>query len=320
MAFFSLCGLFLISFSFYKGSDITAIISTIPQWIWASVLGMPAVLSWIFFRSKIGLVVFLLWTLYGITTLDSLPSIARTGMNQYKLPSHPGLQSWRIVTIDCRGMKNIPTAALAKLNADVIFLQGARDPNQTVEMALTLFGNSARARQIGTCAIICSNGELSQVAPIPDTESLMVDWIPRHSNLPIRLVNISLAHRQTKMNFLLPEHWKYYSKLRSFHRLEIDNILNALKDQGNKVGNMPIIMAGNFNAAPSSSTFKSIGSNFLDVYRETGTGFGATTPAQFPILRQNRIFTTSPLLPIHSDTVTIPGAIHKAVVSDISKH
>ncbi len=315
-----MCGLFLIAFAFYKGADATAILSTIPQWIWALVLGIPAVLAWIFFRSKLGLAIFILWALYGITTLDSLPSIARTGMNQYKMPLHPGLQSWRIVTIDCRGMGNIPTSALALLNADVIFLQGARDPNQTVEMALSLFGNSARARQIGTCAIICANGELSQASFVPDTESLAVDWIPSNSNLPIRLVNVSLAHRQPKMNFLLPDHWKYYSNLRSLHRLQIGNVLSVLKQQASKVGNMPIIMAGNFNAPPSSSIFKPLGDKFLDVYRETGTGFGTTTPAQFPILRENRIFTTSPLLPVHSDTISIPGAVHKAVVSDISKH
>lgn len=320
MTVFSLCGLIIISLAFYRGLDATAIMSNVPQWIWAIVLGMPAILAWIFFRTRMGLFVFILWSLFGITTLDSLPSLARTGMNQYKLPLHPGLQSWRVVTLDCKAMETIPVASLAKLNANVIFLQGARDPNQTVEMALALFGNSVQVRQIRDCAIICENGVLSRATDIPNTDGLIVDWFPPRSSMPVRLVNVSLAHRQAQTNFLLPDHWKYYSKLRATHRIQIDNLLKTLKKRGSNVGNMPIVMAGNFNASPTSSIFRVLGDNFLDVYKEKGTGLGSTTPSRFPLLRQNRIFTTLPLIPVHADTVSIPGAIHRAVVSDVAKH
>ena len=315
----SFCSLLIIATAFYKGSDATSIMSTIPPWLWALVFGIPAVVAWIFAYSRIGLVVFIGWVVYGFVTMDSIPALARTGLARYRLPLQPGFQQCRIVSLDCEELKSLPIAHLARLNADVFFLQGLANTNQTYELAWTLFGNKAAACQVGSCAIICSDGELSRSMSIPSMEGVIADWIPQRSILPIRLVNVRFARNEGKMNFLLPSQWKYYSNLRSFHRMQMNSLLESMRIRGSRIGNLPVIMGGNFNASPHSSIFRQLDDSLIDVFREVGSGMGYTSASAFPAIRNVRLFVTSPLLPQQAEVRSIPEPAHSALICDVGR-
>ncbi|MEG0142848.1 MAG: endonuclease/exonuclease/phosphatase family protein [Akkermansia sp.] len=320
MALFSFCTLLIFIVLYVKGINQTALLSIYPLWLWALFLSLPALFAWILFKTRLGLILFTTWTLFAVLTADFIPPVSRSGMTAYKLPLSPGIKYWRIMTLDCSNLDAIPVGQIAKLNTDLLFLQGSNDPNKTISFAIKTFGPQAQVRQMGTCAIIAANGQMGNAWSIPNTDGFIVDWIPLRSSLPIRLVNISLAAADNiSTNFLRPSSWQYYAQLRAYHNTQLLSILNTLKTMGTQYGELPVILAGNFNAEPSSPIFRLLDKTFVDAYIERGTGYGATTPTNFPILRHDRIFSTAPLAPSSAKTVKISGTNHRAVIADMTK-
>lgn len=320
LSMFSICTLVITIFISYKTSDYTAILSTLPLWLWAIIFGLPALVAWIFFQNKTGMIVFSIWVIFGFATADFIPPLARTGMNAYRMTPSPGMKHWRVMSLDCANLENIPSAMIAAVNTDIIFLQGCSNSDELFSFAREVFGPTAQLRQMGDCAIIAANGKLRNAWGIPGTDGLIVDWIPQRSALPIRLVNVSLLPaKESSSNIFSPYDWKYYAAFRAKHRAQLRSILNTLKAMGTKDGELPVILAGNFNSAPSSPIFRVLSDSFVDAYTEKGTGLGATYPSQFPLQRHSRIFSTSPLAPVSSTTVQIPGATHQAIIADMTK-
>lgn len=320
LSMFSICSLATTAFIYYQGSDYTAILAIIPLWLWCLILGAPALIAWLFFRNRTGLAVFAIWVLFGFISADFIPPLARTGMSAYRMTPSPGMKHWRVMSLDCSDLDNLPSAMIAAVNTDVIFLQGCSNPNEIIAFAREVFGQTAQVRQMGNCAIIASTGKMGNAWGIPGTNGLIVDWIPQRSTIPIRLVNISLlAPDEASDNLLSPADWKYYAAFRARHRTQLSSILNTLKAMSTKNGNFPVILAGNFNSPPTSPIFRVLEDNFVDAFTEKGTGYGGTTPPNYPIQRLSRILSTSPLAPVSAETVKIPGANHRAIIADMTK-
>lgn len=320
LSMFSICALVVTVFISYKTSDVTAILSIIPLWMWSIILGIPALVAWVFFNNRTGIFVFGLWVVFGFITADFIPPLARTGMKAYRMTPSPSMKHWRVMSLDCAHLENIPAAMIAAVNTDIIFLQGCSNSDENFSFAREVFGPTAQLRQVGDCAIISANGKLRNAWGIPGTNGLIVDWIPQRSSLPIRLVNISLLPPdESSSNLFSFSDWKYYASFRAKHRAQLRSILNTLKAMGTKEGEFPVILAGNFNSAPTSPIFRVLSDTFVDAYTERGTGIGATYPSLCPFQRYSRIFSTSPLAPVSSTTVEIPGANHRAIIADMRK-
>ena len=317
---FSICALATTAFIYYKSSDYTAILSIIPLWLWSIIFGIPALIAWLLFRNKTGLIVFGIWIIFGFSTADFIPPLARTGMQSYRMTPSPGIKHWRVMSLDCSNLESLPVSRIAEANTDIIFLQGCSNPNEIISFAHQVFGPTAQLRQMGNCAIIAATGKMGAAWGMPGTNGLIVDWIPQRSTLPIRLVNVSLmpANNSSGNVFSLST-WKYYASLRVRHRAELVSVLNSLKAMGTKYGELPVILAGNFNSSPTSPIFRVLKDTFVDAFTEKGTGLGVTTPSNYPIKRHCRVLSTAPLAPVSATTVEISGANHRAIIADMTK-
>lgn len=191
--------------------------------------------------------------------------------------------------------ENPPIEQISKLRADVIFLQGCSNHNRTLKFAYSIFGRTAHIKQIGSCAIIVRHGQMGPVHSITDTAGLIVDWIPESSSLAIRLINLSLDPFEHRFDLYSPACWKYFHTLRFVHRKQIQYLFDTLREVGVQGGELPIILAGNFNAAPQSPIFVKFNKDFQDCFKLKGAGYGATQPVDFPLLRLDRVFCTHPL-------------------------
>ncbi len=138
----------------------------------------PALIAWLVFGSRIGLLGIIVWVAYGIVITDFLPPIARTGMEYYKMPPSPDARQIRVLTLYEGCEEPPPIEQISKLRADVIFVQGCSNYNRTLKFAYSIFGRTSYIKQIGSCAIIVRHGQIGPAQSITDTAGLIVDWIP----------------------------------------------------------------------------------------------------------------------------------------------
>lgn len=314
----SLCLWAIVAAIFWTDSDTMAFMTSLPIWACCLIFAFPALIAWLVCGSRIGLLGIIVWFAYGIMITDFLQPLSRTGMEYYKMPPSPDNHQIRVLTLYGACVENPPIEQISKLRADVIFIQGCNNHNRTLKFASNIFGLTSHVKQIGSCAIIVRHGQMGQVQSITDTSGLIVDWIPENSSLAIRLINIDLEPFEHRFDLYSPACWKYFHTLRVQHRKQLQYLFDTLREVGTRHSELPIILAGNFSAAPQSPIFSKFSSDFQDCFKLKGSGYGATHPVNFPLLRLDRVFCTPPLKPERANTVLIPDTVRRSVLADIS--
>lgn len=317
LAFISLCFLAIILVDFFKATNATAVISTYPGWIWGVILVVPALVSWIFFKSKTGLVASCSWIIFIFVTNDHLPALSRLGSTPDSLSNSNTHQSVRVLTSDCFSSEKLDSTHYATHKPGIVFLQGIRNDHNIDEFAKKLFGQNAVISQKDNCAVIADGGEILEIDKIPGVDSLIVEWKPGNSSMIVRLINLNLEYVDPFKSLFSPDSWAYYSKSRYQHRHQIKSIIQKIKEIESKRGEYPIIMAGNFAVKATSPVFTPLYSQLTDSYRAAGTSYGATFPADMPLFRFDRILASSMMRFQSSGTIYIPGCTRKAVYADI---
>jgi vancomycin resistance protein VanJ len=116
--------------------------------------------------------------------------------------------------------------------------------------------------------------------------------------------------------------------IRRFDSDERDHELARLVKETTGLGT-PFVLAGDFNIASGSRTYRSLPTMWRDAFAEAGRGFGHTYPAPaheqegddwlkipFPLLRIDYILTSSDLRPRRAWTQEVHGSDHLAVIAD----
>ncbi len=301
----------------WSGSDRIAALLLLPVWLVTVTAVTPALIAWLWAREWFAFGTVILWTLTAIMVSDVFQGIGRIGLDQDPVHMANERLAWRIVSIDCRNGSSVPAEILRPIHPDVIFLQNLQHIDHAQDLAVDLFGANPSIRTSGNNAIIVRHGQLAQAWPVADNGSFIVDWSPDRTVVPVRLVNVNLSPSPENKNLFSADCWKAHAETRAKHRQEIDTLLDALKNMGRRAGEIPVICAGAFYSPPQSPVFDSFLRVMTDAYGSSGVGYGATCPADFPILRLHRIGYTSPLRSIHSSTLYIPGLSAYAVMADI---
>ena len=70
----------------------------------------------------------------------------------------------------------------------------------------------------------------------------------------------------------------------------------------------PVLISGDFNSTPNSWTYRQLSSGFQDVFRKAGTGWGATYPFSWPLIRIDFILCSSEWEVV---TAMVPSSHHE---------
>ena len=300
-----------------SGSDRIAALLLLPVWLVTITAVTPALIAWLWAREWFAFGTVILWTLTAIMVSDVFQGMGRIGLDQDPARMANERLAWRIVSIDCRNGSSIPAEILRSIHPDVIFLQNLQHIDHAQNLAVDLFGANPSIRTSGNNAVIVRHGQLAQAWPVLNNGCFIVDWSPDRTVVPVRLVNVNLSPSPENKNLFSLDCWKAHAETRAKHRQEIDALLDALKNLGRRAGEIPVICAGAFYSPPQSPVFGPFHRVMNDAYESSGVGYGATTPADFPILRLHHIGYTSPLRSVHSSTLHIPGLAARAVIADI---
>jgi endonuclease/exonuclease/phosphatase (EEP) superfamily protein YafD len=80
---------------------------------------------------------------------------------------------------------------------------------------------------------------------------------------------------------------------------------------------LPVILAGDFNAAPFGPGYRALSREATDVFRSVGVGIGNTVTATFPNRRIDYIWTRGPLMPLECEVLPDIVSDHRAVRAKI---
>lgn len=323
LAFISLCFFAIILAEFLKAANITAIISTYPIWIWGVILGMPALVSWTLFGSRIGLLASCSWLVFVALTNDHLPALSRIAKPIPALSEVEDTGGNRIITFDCYSLRDLEAAPFTNYKPRVMFLQGVRPHHNVEQFARELFGRKPYIYPANDCVTLIDGGSIleSRAITMPNRNNTVIgsiiEWKPSENAMTMRLTNVSLANVEPFRNIFAPSSWNYYASMRYLHRDQIQHIMVAIKNIESQKGEYPIVLAGSFGVQATSPIFKPLASKLTDAYNDAATAYGATFPSNFPIFRFDRIFTSSLIKFKTCDTIYVPKANRKAVFADI---
>lgn len=305
---------------FWSGSDSLSFMTTLPLWLCCLISALPAFLAWIIFGSRLALLGVLVWVGYGIIITDFLPPLSRIGMDYYQMPPIPDNNQYRIITLYSDCSSELPWDQTTKYRPDIVFIQGSASYNHTLRFASHVFGGKARLAQIGNCAVVVRDGQLSTGRNIADTSGIIVDWLPAEGAVPIRLISLSLdpVHYDMRYDLYSPSCWKYYKNIRLTHRKQLRNLFDTMREIGTQIGECPTILAGNFSASPQSPIFEKFSKKYIDCFYERGSGYGATYPVENPSVRLDRVFCSPPLQAARATTVQLQNTVRRSVIADVS--
>lgn len=327
LAFISLCFLAIILVDRFKAANFTAIVSTYPLWIWGIIMGLPALISWIFFYSRFGLITSCLWLLCIILTNDHLPAMSRTGQPKDDPELTDVFRSLRVISFNCQSMEVLDPEAFVSYHPQAILLQGMRPSHDLNAFARHLFGELFEIITVDDCAIVTKKGEMENIdvilghAAVPGTVAepigLIVEWTPKSTGTKIRLMNINLTHTDPFKSIFSPSNWLYYTNMRLTHRLEIAGLVRKTEQIEDKTAEYPLILGGSFSVQASSPIFKPLAARFRDTYTLSASSYGSTFPSDLPLMRFDRVFVSDLVTVRNCETIYVPGSVRKAVFADI---
>ncbi|MFB9949498.1 endonuclease/exonuclease/phosphatase family protein [Rhizobium puerariae] len=108
------------------------------------------------------------------------------------------------------------------------------------------------------------------------------------------------------------------------HRLQVFNTHLGLRgrDRLSQIGTLlgpswlgsptchenPVVLIGDFNATPSTATYRAVGRQMTDVQRRLKAKPEATFPARYPLLRIDHIFVSREMVPLDAEVISTPLA------------
>ncbi len=318
LAFLSLCFFALILVEYAFAANITGIISSYPIWLWGIILGSPAILAWVCFSSKLGLLACFLWVACIITLNDNLPVVARLGKNQTSLTTYEKLKSCKAITLNCHSLPSLDAATLAPYSPDIVLLQGLTDHHDITAFAKELFGEEAKITTSDDCATIAKGGEIMTNSNIPGVNGHIIEWQPPGSPAALRIVNINLEYVDPFRSLFSPTNWLYYADKRAIHRQQILNIIHSIRLlESTTRYELPLILGGSFSVQSTSPIFKTLDEIYRDGYQIVGSTYGATFPSSLPIMRMDRFYISSVMGCKLHHTINIPKSTRKAVCIEV---
>lgn len=126
----------------------------------------------------------------------------------------------------------------------------------------------------------------------------------------IELVNVHLKRSVMRFDVWRREAWQEHTDLRIANRTRLKAILRSLPDSPVK---RPRIIGGDFGTPYNDDIFRVLQREHKDAFRNVGTGWGNTYPAECPLLRIDQIWVGDELTPLTADALPAANSDHRQV-------
>jgi vancomycin resistance protein VanJ len=300
----------LTTLFFLTAWDQVAAITTFPQWSWALIGTLAAMIGWRLMgrRARFPPLLLVGWLLTTLLFADNLVSVVR-GLAHGSAPSSSAPSgSLRIVTLNCASSP-LAAAETMKFNPEVVLLQESPASNEVARLAREWFGEKA-SFVVGLDCTIVSRHTLRALEQRPSpryTQAILL----LSGDREILVTSLRLNPPLGKSDLWNPATWRAYVKDRQVRKRQ----LQAVLERPSTKPEFPEIMAGDFNAPAGDGIYKLL-IGFRDAHRRAGRGWGNTALNSLPFFRPDQIWLKR-LFPVSCYAVRTTNSDHRMVVADL---
>lgn len=315
------CGFFILLVSailwssttvFFIGAwDYVAAVTTFPQWSWALVGSLCAMIAWRLLGrgARLPVTLLALWLFATLLFADNLQPVVRGLVYGSGLANPAPVGTFRIATLNCASSSSA-AAEVMHFNPDLVLLQEGPTSNEVVRLAREWFGNTASFVVGLDCAIVSRYPlRALEARPLVHYTRAVVSFPGGREAL---VTSLRLTPSIGNMDLWNPSTWRLYMGDRRLRKGQLSSVLEAPSTKPE----LPEIVGGDFNAPAGDGIYRLLG-QFRDTHRETGRGWGNTALNTLPFFRPDQIWLRS-LLPVSSRAVRTVHSDHRMVVADAS--
>ncbi|MFN3682362.1 MAG: endonuclease/exonuclease/phosphatase family protein [Fimbriimonadaceae bacterium] len=228
------------------------------------------------------------------------------------LPPIPSSGTLRVVTLNCAGGDPRCVEEALRLQPRLILLQ---ESPSSAEIRTLLRRHPGWSAAIGLDASILALGRLRPLGG-PERHPDFVAAEVRLAGEPRRLYAASLRLQPPllRLDFWNPGAWNAYADDRRSRKRELERIADDLRGEGSSAW----IFGGDFNVPPDPCVDRALSRLGLqDAFSVAGRGWGGTGPADFPLVRIDRILCPRGWRVRAAWTVLSAFSDHRMVVADL---
>ena len=127
------------------------------------------------------------------------------------------------------------------------------------------------------------------------------------------LVSLHFTVPHHSLQLWNPDHWRWASESRTRNLQEG----RLLEQQLAALGDVPVIVGGDFNAVPSNPALATVRNRYRDVFAEAGVGLGGTLWNHRPLLRIDHILVSGTLFAGSAKVVRSEHSDHRLVLAEV---
>ncbi|MCG8600016.1 MAG: hypothetical protein MI807_07740 [Verrucomicrobiales bacterium] len=305
------CGILVC---FLNRWDSMVAVTLIPFWAWAAVGVLLCLLSWIFFRGPSSIVVLCLWLATSLFFSEETHTLFRElseAIDPKTVPENAELL--RIASFQST-TGELDFQRISDLKPDILLLQLSDPKEETIrELADHLFGMDGAYFTGGDNAII-ARGEFLNILEDPENNCAHAR-LRRKDGFLIDITGISLPASIPSPYLWKKSTWDTLTELRKTNR---QRVRGCLGENPITRPNTARLVAGGFNTPPGDDIFRPLETNRMqDSFHVSGHGWGNTFKGEYPLLRLDQIWISENLIPLETETASLPGSIHRAVVAEV---
>lgn len=224
----------------------------------------------------------------------------------------PAKGSLRVVTLNCAGGDVRAAEEAFRLQPQLLLLQ--ESPSSTQIRAL-LRRHPGWTATVGPDASILAQGSVRPfVGPDRHTDFVAAEVRLAGGGQPFRVASLRLTAPLLRLDFWNPVAWRAYAEDRSLRKRDLERIVRQLQ----AAGSAGWILGGDFNTPPDPYVEGALAPLGLrDASSSAGRGWGGTGPAEFPLVRIDRILCPEGWRVRAAWTVRSAFSDHRMVVADL---
>ncbi len=300
----------LVGLCYLVRFDACAAVTVFPAWTWL-IPGAPLVLPELWRgRRRVAVGVLGLWCLFAVGFADAPLSLARGLWTRGNVPDGRRV---RVVTLNCATSAKA-VAEVARFRPDIVLLQESPGQERLRELAAQLFGEEGGLVR-GPDASILARGRLR---PIDLRAGRRGDCVGARVQLPsgdeVAVVSLRLLPAPVRADLWSRACWKEYAENRRARRRELRAIVAEIEALP---PSLPLIVGGDFNAAPNDPVFRLLRPRLADAFRRAGVGWGNTIANDWPVLRIDQVWASRRFVPHGALAVRTRHSDHRMVVCDL---
>jgi endonuclease/exonuclease/phosphatase (EEP) superfamily protein YafD len=306
---------FAVTLCYINRWDKVTAVTVFPLWSWSIIGILIIAFSWLFNRSKFGIVVAAIWVITALIKADEIPGIVHSLEGRTLSTEHPGAYEEkpviRVATINCQNRRNEALLEAKPYAPDIVFIQESPSGGNLKRIAKDFYGDEGQAVGGWNCGII-ARGKL-KVVKNSHSPRFTHATLTLADGRSIDLVSVHLKHAITRWDLWKKDCWKTHYANRRVRRAEVIEILTHVSKTH---GGRQVLFGGDFNAPASDAVYNILRNHFLDSYRAAGSGWGNTFYNRLPVLRIDQLWATPKLQPLNARAFQTRNSDHRLLVCD----